>query len=77
MTTAHSEGIVWSRDFRKFINGLKILRSLDAHELPTIGVDWPEFRDDPYRYFMRCPDDMAAEIWRAIERRQPEDLRCA
>lgn len=58
----------------KFLNALRILHSLDRHELPQFAKQpslWLTFRDAPHRYLMRCSDEHAAEIWAAIEARQP------
>lgn len=46
--------------FEEFHNGLRLLRSIDAHELGDPEW-WPEFRTDPYCFFILC-DDKAAEI---------------
>ena len=62
--------VQFARDFQRFINGLKILRSLDQYEVP--GVDWPRFRDDPYEYFISAPPDQGATIYAAILRREPK-----
>lgn len=60
--------------FRRFVNALKILRSLDEHEVPELQ-SWETFRDAPYLYFLHASDKDQAIIWRAINARQPEDLR--
>ncbi len=52
----------------EFHNGLRILRSIDAHELGNPDW-WPEFRRDPYWFFIMCGDDDAAKIWDVMVRR--------
>lgn len=78
-------------------NVLRILVSIDLHELKAEGVfsdarlighkignhakgvdlpearawhDWCKFRDDPFRFFLRCDDDTAKRIWSIIIKRQ-------
>ena len=44
---------------REFHNALRILLNIDADELLACGAleeDWPSFRDDPYRFFIRTTD---------------------
>ena len=75
MTQDDINDILATVDFRRFHNGLRILRALDQHEVDALAVDWPRFRDDPFMYFIGCNDEAKAVIWRALERRQPEELR--
>ena len=56
-------------DLGRFLNRLRILRSLDQHEVPAVW--WHQFRDDPYEYLIRCPDDEAEHIWTALRKREP------
>ena len=49
----------------QFRNGLCILRSIDSHELDD-PVWYPEFRDDPYLFFMRSDDERADLIWQVV-----------
>ena len=60
--------------FRRFSNALRIMRSLDEHEVPDLA-SWAGFRDNPFLYFLRASGKDQATIWRAINNRQPEDLR--
>ena len=62
---------------RAFSNALRILHSLDFHEIEATGFggNWTAFRDDPARYFLRASDADAAAIWAAIKKRQPEPLK--
>lgn len=60
--------------FEKFLNALRIMRSIDLHEIEAAGIDlesfiWPSFREDPYRWFIRASDKDAAAVWSIIERR--------
>ena len=75
MTQNDINDIVESADFRRFHNGVRILRSLDQQEVDSLAVDWPRFRDAPFLYFIAANDEAKAVIWRALERRQPEELR--
>jgi len=65
--------------FAEFHNALRVLTSIDKHELVEAGVidssetghsEWIAFRDDPFRWFIRADDDGAAKLWTIIERRQ-------
>lgn len=63
--------------FAEFHNALRILMSIDRHELEAAGVikardhnAWGEFRRDPFRWFIRADDADAPKIWAIIERRQ-------
>lgn len=62
--------------FAEFHNALRILTSIDHHELVAAGVNldapnnWPVFRADPFRWFIRASDADAQKVWRIIERRQ-------
>ena len=58
------------KSMMEFLNRLRILRSIDAHEVPEVG-SWPTFRADPYGYLIRCPPAEAAHIWAAIRKREP------
>jgi len=46
-------------------NGLRILHSIDAYELGDPAW-WPEFRDNPSRFLMRCSDERAKTIWEVM-----------
>lgn len=65
--------------FAEFHNSLRILTSIDKHELIEAGVldhsepdhsVWIAFRDDPFRWLIRADDETAAKLWTIIERRQ-------
>lgn len=49
----------------EFHNALRVLRSIDAYELGDPDW-WEQFRDSPYLFFIRCDDDTADVIWRAM-----------
>jgi hypothetical protein len=65
---------------RDFLNRLRILRSIDGHELLTAGVVSPNdalghgdrltrFMADPYLFFMRCDDETAMALWLLLNSR--------
>jgi hypothetical protein len=61
--------------FDEFHNALRILLSIDQHELVEVGIEiddaeWIKFRDDPLRYFVKAHDDAATRIWSIIGKRQ-------
>lgn len=66
-------------DLARFLNALRILRSIDRWELdeakavtPNLSDKfWVSFRDNPYDFMMRCDDETAAKLWALIEARQP------
>ena len=56
----------------QFHNALRILTSIDFHEVQDVlpdGAAWQSFRTDPFRFFIRADDETADAIWRVIERR--------
>jgi hypothetical protein len=62
--------------FRAFHNALRILRSLDYHEVSFLSEEeWESFRDNPYKFFTSTSDSNASLIWAAIQRRQPVELK--
>lgn len=61
----------------EFHNGLRILASIDMHELEDCGAiahgdqsSWLMFRENPWRWFIRVGDDTAERVWSIIQRRQ-------
>lgn len=61
----------------EFHNALRIMRSIDRHELIEAGMEmtpgdgkFPAFRDDPCGWFIRASDADADVIWTIIKRRQ-------
>lgn len=65
-----------STTLRDFHNRLRILISIDRHELVAAGVipggdhnAWGTFHRDPFRWLIRCDDASAEKLWALIERR--------
>lgn len=65
--------------FAEFHNALRILTSIDKHELVEAGIidnsetghsRWMAFRDHPFRWFILASDTKASKLWAIIERRQ-------
>lgn len=61
----------------EFSNALRIMTSLDRHELEHAGVlpigdhnAWGTFRRDPFRWFIRADDDAAKRLFELIQSRQ-------
>lgn len=61
-----------------FANGLKILSSLDLHDLEAAAVidagdagAWADFSRNPYRWLLTASDHRAEALWSLIEQRQP------
>ena len=66
-----------SAECARFVNGLKILRSIDLHELEEVGIElrgigWEVFMRDPFRWMIRASDADRERLWRVIEGRQPK-----
>jgi hypothetical protein len=54
----------------EFSNALRILISVDHHEVPFLDkASWEKFRDDPFRFMMRANDNMADAVWAVVEKR--------
>lgn len=55
-----------------FHNLLRILRSIDYHEVEDAfdnEKDWIDFRDDPYSWFIKAHPSKSTVIWdRMVER---------
>lgn len=63
--------------FDEFHNALRIMASLDEHELVAASViesddkgAWGDFTADPYRWFIRAADQDAVKLWALIQSRQ-------
>lgn len=62
-------------DKHAFINRLKILRSIDRHELADAGIDlsddrrWVEFREHAADWLVRASDEDADRLWALIQKR--------
>lgn len=53
-----------------FTNGLRLLRSIDRHELLAAGLDcmrddrqWVAFREAPHDWLLRADDTQQAMLW--------------
>jgi hypothetical protein len=58
-------------EFRRFHNALRIMLSIDRHELPPLSPsEWFDFSRDPYRFYIAASDANKAAIWSLIESRQ-------
>lgn len=61
--------------FAQFHNALRILRSIDAHELGDPDW-WPQFREDPYGFLILTREgDEGGAIWRAMVKRGADDAK--
>jgi|TARA_R110000824_G_scaffold128367_1_gene289187 hypothetical protein len=52
-------------DKQNFHNLLRILLNLDHHMVEeVISIEeWPQFRENPWRWFIRAEDHKAAFVW--------------
>lgn len=64
-------------DFAAFQNRLRIMGSLDGHELVAAGVmknddllAWVSFQHDPFRFFIRAEDRVGKALWALICKRE-------
>lgn len=57
--------------FNEFHNALRILHSIDRHEIPMIlsEEDWLIFQGNPYYWFIRAENAKARAVWAVIEAR--------
>ena len=63
-------------ELREFHNGLRILTSIDMHELVAAKViedddeaEWTAFRKDPHKWMMLADDDQAEALWALMKKR--------
>lgn len=61
-------------ELQEFHNALRILRSIDRHELEEAGLQltdnqWLIFCHGPHDWFLRASDDEARKVWKIIEER--------
>lgn len=63
-------------DFDEFHNALRIMLSIDMHELVSAGIiapgdiaAWTAFSSNPFRWFIRADDDQAQRLWTIIQER--------
>lgn len=67
--------------FDDFHNRLRILSSIDAHELRDLDTDiwtaaeYAKFRDNPWSYFIKADDEVAVMIWNVIAKRAGKPQR--
>jgi hypothetical protein len=68
----------------QFLNAIKILHSIDMHELVEAGAmqhgdgaTWQAFRSNPCKWLIRADDKTADAIYGIIERRQPRTVSVA
>lgn len=55
----------------QFRNRLRILRSIDRHEIPGLEIGaWRRFVDDPFEFLIRADDEQAALIWDVVRKRE-------
>lgn len=57
---------------REFHNGIRVLFNIDMDEATAAGVEphqWPMFRDDPVRFFLRADDETAEKLFAVVEKR--------
>lgn len=62
--------------FGPFHNRLRILLSIDRHELAAAGVlaaqdllGWSQFQHDPFRFFLRLDTRRASALWGLVQSR--------
>lgn len=51
----------------QFHNAIRLLYSIDSDELGDPSW-WPQFRENPPDFFIRCDDERAEKIWGVMER---------
>ena len=59
-------------DFERFLNRLRILRSLDVDEVPDVS-NWRRFQGNPYEYFISCSYADGDHLWWALRKREEGD----
>lgn len=57
-------------ELQTFLNRVKLLISLDQHEVKMRGGVYEKFSADPFRFLIRCDDPTQAAIWAAIVKRE-------
>lgn len=63
-------------NLQEFSNGLRILTSIDMHELVAAKViedddeaEWAAFRKDPHRWLITADDNQAEALWGVMKAR--------
>ena len=62
-----------------FVNALKIMQSIESHDLGAalnaapeqMSTSWRKFTDDPCLFLIKSDDATAEAIWKIVEQRQP------
>ena len=54
------------RAFRETMKKLAFVDRADVPALKNEPGDWFAFTANPTRYFLRCPDEIAGQIWAAM-----------
>lgn len=74
---ASRRGAALKDDLAIFTNRLRMLRSIDRHELVQARVmpvddeaTWTWFRRNPYDYMIRASDQARAAVWTIIQRQE-------
>lgn len=67
-------------DLNCFHNSLRILASIDRHELADAGLmlddaEWSRFASNPWAWLIRAGDEDMRAVWSIIQARQPRRLR--
>lgn len=67
--------------FDEFHNALRILSSIDQHELAEINpeiwddAEYTKFRDNPWAYFIKADDETSNTIWSVLSKRAGKPQR--
>ena len=61
-----------TQDMQKFHNRLRILSSIDWHELPEkwLHQSKVDFVENPIGFFIRCSDSKAEDLWWVLLKRE-------
>lgn len=67
-------------DFNRFHNNLRVMASIDRHELADAGLilddaEWSRFASNPWAWLIRAGDEDMQVVWSIIQARQPRRLR--
>ena len=58
-------------DRARFLNRLRILRSIDRHEvLGLTDQEWTRLRANPCEFVIRCSNPAAEHVWAAVRKRE-------
>ena len=63
-------------EYSEFHNALRILLNIDQDTLVNAGAlmsddhnAWGDFRRNPYRWFIRVPDEVSKKVWQIIKKK--------